>query len=648
MAYWGGGGPGGWSGGGGGGGGGRMWRAGKAIDGWDYDELGAVYDPALMRRLLPFLKPYKWRMAFAIFAMAVHSAASYSQPFIMAWGVGTIVRKLRSEDPALIAEVSGDVLRFGLLLVGLGVVSFAASWTQHLITGYVGHSVLRRVRSMMFEHLQRLSLRFYDNEEVGRVMSRVTSDVVTLQELLTTGALQIFMDLFGLTLIVVFLFALDPLLALVTLAVVPVLVGAMMVWQRYAAQAFIRVRQAIALVNSNINENVSGVRVVQSLNREKENLRQFEQLNEQNRQMNLVAARLQAAVMPLVEVLSTVAMILVLVVIGIRLFAGNLSAADAASFATGFMLYIQRFFNPVRNLVMQYTQIQRATAGAHRIFEVLDTRPEIVDAPDAVALPDVEGRVDFSRVWFAYVDEQWVLRDFDLHVQPGETVALAGHTGAGKTSVTALLSRFYDIQKGELQIDGHDIKKIRLDTLRSRMSVVLQEPYLFSGTVAENIRYGKLDASQDEIERAAKAVGAHDFVMRLEHGYETVLHERGSNLSVGQRQLISFARALIADPRILILDEATANVDTQTEKVIQSALATLLKGRTSFVIAHRLSTIRSADRIVVMRNGEVVEIGSHDELIEKPGGVYADLYSMTYTHLTAEAHTEEAEAGART
>ncbi len=642
MAYWGGGGAG-W-GGGPGGGRGPAFRGGRAADGWDYNELGAVYDPALMRRLLPFLGPHKWRMIIALVSMVVYAIASYSQPFIMGSAVTSIVAKLRSSDPAVVHQAGDDVLRFGLILVVLSLISFLASMTQNLMTGYVGHSVLRNLRSMMFEHLNRLSLRFYDNEEVGRVMSRVTSDVVTLQELLTTGSFQVLGDALGLVLIVVLLFAKDWQLAIAALAVTPLFVAAMIFWQRYAAQAFIRVRQAIALVNANINENVSGVRVVQSLGREEKNLEEFDRLNQQNLESNLTAARLQAIVMPLVEVLSTTSMIIVLVLIAIRTFNGSLSAADALGFATAFMLYIQRFFNPVRSIILQYTAIQRATAGAHRIFEVLDTKPEIVDAADAVTLDDVEGRVDFDHVWFAYNEENWVLRDFDLHVQPGETIAFVGHTGAGKTSVTGLLSRFYDIQKGTLSIDGHDIKHIKVDSLRDRMSVVLQEAYLFSGTVRENILYGKLDGTDEDVERAARAVGAHDFIMRLEHGYDTMLHERGSNLSVGQRQLISFARAIIADPRILVLDEATANVDTRTERLIQDALSTMLRGRTSFVIAHRLSTIRSADRIVVMRNGEIVERGSHDDLMAADG-VYADLYHMTYTHHgdTALA-TEEAEA----
>ena len=315
--------------------------------------------------------------------------------------------------------------------------------------------------------------------------------------------------------------------------------------------------------------------------------------------------------------------------IGIRLFNGGMEVAQAAGFAVGFTLFIQRFFTPVRDIVLQYTMLQRAMAGAHRVFEVLDTEPEIVDAPDAVELEDVEGRIDFNHVDFSYVEGVPVLKDFDLHVEPGETIALVGHTGAGKTSVTALINRSYEIQDGSIQIDGIDLRQIKRKSLTRRMSVVLQEPYLFSGTIRENIRYGRLDATDEEIERAAEAVGAHEFISDQHDEYETVLNEGGKNLSVGQRQLISFARAVVADPRVIILDEATANVDTQTERVIQRALDALLSGRTSFVIAHRLSTIRDADRIVVMRNGEIVEMGSHDELMELDEA-YADLYRMTF------------------
>ena len=635
MAYWGGGGAAGWHGDDQGG------RRGR-IDGWDYQELGKIYDPSLVRRLVPFLLPHKRRALLALLGMIVYSATSYVQPFIMGIAAAAITEGLQDGRPS--SEILRDLDRVGLWLIGLALVSWIALTGQRLITGYIGHHILLDLRKLLFGHLQKLSLRFYDNEEVGRVMSRVTSDVVVMQELLTTGLLNVLADFFGLALIVVFLFLLDAQLAIVSLSVVPVLFLFMIVWQRYAATAFIQVRQAIALVNSSINENVSGVRVVQSLGREEINLREFDELNTINRDSNLRAGRLQAAVMPMVELLSTVATVLVLVVIGLRVFNGSLETASAVGFSVAFLLYIQRFFNPVRDIVLQYTMLQRAMAGAHRIFEVLDTKPDIVDAPDAIDLADVEGRVDFNHVDFSYVEGIPVLKDFDLHVEPGETIALVGHTGAGKTSVTALINRSYDIQAGSIEIDGHDLRSIRRKSLTRRMSVVLQEPYLFSGSVASNIRYGRLDATDEEIREAATAVGASEFIDRLPEGYETELHERGQNLSVGQRQLIAFARAVIADPRILILDEATANVDTQTERMIQSALAVLLRGRTSFVIAHRLSTIRDADRIVVMADGEIVEIGSHDELVDR-GGVYSDLYRMTFVSHEATVSSELSVAG---
>ncbi|MQA00313.1 MAG: ATP-binding cassette domain-containing protein [Dehalococcoidia bacterium] len=594
-------------------------------DGWDYEQIGSLTDWTLIKRMWPIVAPYRRRVFAAIGAMTFAAITEAAQPFIIGYGVQ------RALDGAEMREL----LTIGGILLAFALVSGVARAFQQLWMAWVAHRLLFHLRNDLFGHMQRLSLSFYDKEEVGRVMSRVTSDVGQMQTLLSTGLVTVIQDIMMLVVIAVFMFFADIQLAFLTLVTAPVLIGVMAVWQKHAQQSFIRTRLAIAQVNSTINQNVSGVRVVQSLRREATNLREFDELNRRNREANLDAGRLQAIVMPVVEILSTISMILVVFAIGMRLFDGNLTASAAAGLAVTFTLYIQRFFTPIRLIVMQYAVLQRAMAGAHRVFELLDVEPEIVDAPDAVALPDIEGRVDFNHVWFSYLPEQWVLRDFDLHVKAGEAIAFVGHTGAGKTSVISTLTRFYDIQKGELLIDGHSVKDITIDSLRRRTSVVLQDPYLFSGSVAENIRYGRLDATDEEIVEAAKAVGAHEFVMRLEHGYQTNLHERGSNLSVGQRQLISFARALISDPRILILDEATANVDTRTEKVIQQALETMLQGRTSFVIAHRLSTIRNADRICVMRDGQIAEIGSHEELLEQDG-VYADLFRMTWTQLGSE------------
>ena len=649
MAYWGGGGAGGWS-----QGQGPAQRGGRS-DGWDYDELGKIYDVDLLKRLIPFMAPYKWRTVAAVFSMLLVSATTFSQPYFMAEALRNITSALiewkevrdstgGAEAQLLLDELNQMVLSYGLLLMGLASVAFVGMFFQRRLTGYIGHNILRYLRSEMFRHLNRLSMPFYDKEEVGRVMSRVTSDVTTLQELMTTGFLTVLADIFGLGLIVFFMFILDPMLAVVSLSVIPVLMIFMGFWQKYAARAFIRTRVAIALVNSNINENVSGIRVVQALRREKKNLEQFDELNSENFDSNMQAVRLQGMVMPTVEVLSSIATVAVLIVIAMRVFDGSLDPVDAAAFALGFLLYIQRFFNPVRDIVLQYTQLQRAMAGAHRIFEVLDTRPVIYDKSGAHEFEKIEGRVDFEQVDFEYLPDIPVLRKFDLHVEPGETIALVGHTGAGKTSITALIARFYDIQSGHVRVDGYDVRDINLSSLTRRMSVVLQEPYLFSGTIASNIRYGRLDATDEEVRQAATAVGADEFVMELPDGYNTQLHERGQNLSVGQRQLISFARALVADPAILVLDEATANIDTATEKVIQEALSRMLRGRTSFVIAHRLSTIRSADRIVVMSEGEIIEIGNHDQLMDL-NGHYADLYRMGFEEISGEDALSETTQG---
>ncbi|MXY20001.1 MAG: ABC transporter ATP-binding protein [Dehalococcoidia bacterium] len=582
------------------------------MDREEYED-GRIYNHRVVTRLFGYVLPHRARLLLTLAAVMVYTATVVALP----WMVATIIDDyVRTGDlPGLNVVVP--------IFVGLALLQYGSQYVQLRTMAYVGQKVLYALRVGLFRHLQKLSMKFYNRNEVGRVMSRVQNDVGQLQEFLSIVVMTI-ADVLSLGGIITAMALMNARLAAITLSIIPVLVVMMVVWQRYARRAFMRARQAISAVNASLQENISGVRVVQSMNRENANIHSFGSANSENLGANLEAVRMQAVLFPSVEFLSAFGLALVIV------FGGSLVLEDAIEVGVlvAFALYIQRFFEPVLNLTMQYGSLQRAMASGARIFELMDVEPELVDRPDSLSVETVNGDVKFRDVSFQYIEEEPILRNVDLHVPAGHTVALVGPTGAGKTTIVSLLMRFYDVSEGRVLLDDTDIRDITIESLTKQIAVVPQEPYLFSGTIRENIRYNRTRASDEDVVGAAKAVGAHDFIVKMEKGYDTPLQERGGNLSVGQRQLISFARALVADPRVLLLDEATANIDTYTETLIQRALDELLRKRTAIVIAHRLSTIRNADRIVVLDQGRIVEEGRHDELVAG-GGLYSRLYSYS-------------------
>jgi ATP-binding cassette subfamily B protein len=577
---------------------------------------GKAFDGNIVKRIWAFVSPYKRQVIWSVVAVLTFSAMQLLIPLIIRYAIDHGMRP-GSDHRTLVYAV----IAFGVAIL----INYAASYAQETLVGGVAEEVLFDIRKAMFAHLQRVSLSFMDKTEVGRLMSRLQGDVNSMQEFLETSVLSVG-DITLLIGIVFVMLSLDFKLGLLTLSVLPVLFVVRLFWLPLARKSFMAAHETNSVANGALAEAIHGVRAVQSMHRQEVNFTLYDDKAHANLRAHLTAARYAQVMVPIVDTLTGVAMALVIVIGGARV----LGQALDVGVLVAFLFYIQRFFDPIRSLTLQYSVMQRAMASGHRLTEVLDVPISVKDAAGAKPLSrDMDGSVEFKDVVFGYDPAHPILKHVSFRVNPGETVALVGPTGSGKSSCMSLIHRFYDVQQGQVLVGGHDVRDVTQDSLGEQIAMVLQEPFLFTGTVFENIRYHKTDATREQVVEAAKAVGAHDFIMRLPQGYDSMLGERGGNLSLGQRQLLSFARALVADAKILVLDEATANIDSYTEMLIQKALVKLLENRTGLVIAHRLATIREADRIIVLQNGELIESGNHAQLM-KNRKLYARLYNMNY------------------
>ena len=567
------------------------------------------------RRLLAELGPYGGQLALGLFLVVIGALSQAGGPYLIG----------RAIDRYILGDDVPGLLWTMVILLGVYVAGTLATLGQIRQVGGVGQRVLASLRERIFDRLLRLPLGYFDRRPVGDLMSRVTNDVDTLNQLLSQGFTQLLGSFFSLIGIVVAMLLLDWRLALVCFTIIPVMLLVNVFFARRARRAFRTTRETVGDVTAGLQEEITGVREAQAFNRTEANIARFRERNAANRTANVQAVAITAAFAPAIDVLSTLATAVVIGYGGYLVVTGTLTVG----LLTAFLIYVQQFFRPIQLASQVYTQAQAALAGGERIYNILDEEPEPQDPPGVVPLGDIEGRIEFESVTFGYEPGRPVIHDVSFEVESGQTVALVGPTGAGKTTIANLIPRFYDATGGSVRVDGRDVRDVERESLRRGIATVLQEPFLFSGTVAENIGYGRQNATHEEVEAAARAASAHGFISELPDGYDTVLGGGGGNLSQGQRQLLSFARAVLADPRILILDEATSNIDTRTEAIIQRALGTLLEGRTSIVIAHRLSTIRTADLILVVAEGRIAERGTHAELLEK-GALYADLYRRQF------------------
>ncbi|MER9856005.1 MULTISPECIES: ABC transporter ATP-binding protein [unclassified Mesorhizobium] len=597
---------------------------------------GRAFDKSILRRIWGFVHPYRAKVFVTIVAMLIFTGTQLLIPLIIRYAIDQGMNPVASDRSAQLAAV-------GAFLSAI-LVNFAAGYMQETLDGKIAETVLFDIRRAMFGHLQKVSLSFMDKTEVGRLMSRLQGDVNSIQEFLETSVYSLgdVALLFGIVFVMLWL---DFRLGLLTLSVLPILVIVRIVWLPRARDAFMAAHETNSVVNGALAEAIHGVRTIQSMDRQQVNFILFDDRAHANLRTQLIAARYALVMVPIVDGLTGLALAAVIVVGGSMVVNSRIDVGVLVAY----LFYIQRFFDPIRSLTLQYSIMQRAMASGKRLTDVLDVKIDVQDKPNAEVLsPEMDGSVEFRDVTFGYDPNRSVLKNVSFRVNPGETVALVGPSGSGKSSAMALVHRFYDVQQGQVLVGGHDVRDLTQESLGRQVAMVLQEPFLFTGTVFENIRYQKTEATRDKVIEAAKAVGAHDFVMSLADGYETQLGERGDNLSLGQRQLISFARALVADAKILVLDEATANIDSYTELQIQKALIKLLEGRTGLVIAHRLATIRGADRIIVLQNGQVVATGNHNELIAM-GGLYSKLYYLNYASFDdIPEHETTVQAGSQT
>jgi ATP-binding cassette subfamily B multidrug efflux pump len=615
--------------------------------------LGKAYDSRLMKRLLGYLRPYRWQVVVALIAIVLKAGADVIGPYLTKVAVDKYLAQRTEAHSLLDRFLSSNPMRgiaqIAAMYVGILLFSFVLEFVQTYVMQWAGQKVMFDLRSQIFRHLQRLHIGFYDRNPVGRLVTRVTTDVDALNDMFTSGVVSIFEDIFVLIGILVIMLNMSGRLALITFAVLPVIFFATSLFRKAVRESYRRIRVAIARINAYLQEHVSGIVVLQLFNREKKSYDRFKDINRVHMDAYKDAIMAHAVYYPVVEVLSAIA------IASVIWFGGGQVIRQAVTLGVlvAFMQYAQRFFRPIQDLSEKYNILQSAMASSERIFKLLDTPAEIV-TPIHPKSPEGPGRIEFDHVWFAYrtmaqaaeesalkgekprptpsdaQDEyDWVLRDVSFSIDPGETVAFVGHTGAGKTTIISLLLRFYDVQRGAIRMGGVDIRDMDLVDLRRRFGVVLQDPFLFSGTLADNIRLGSRWIEDEAIQEAAEQVNVADFIRSLPAGFAEEVRERGSTLSMGQKQLISFARALAHDPKILILDEATSSVDTETEFRVREALTRMVEGRTSIVIAHRLSTIQRADKIVVMHKGKVREIGSHQELLAHRG-IYWKLYQLQY------------------